>query len=382
MKTILLFDEIGAMGITPEMIARELEIANGEDIEIRINSGGGDVFDGISIFNFLKNYNGNITIIVDGIAASIASIIAMAGDELIMNEGSFLMVHNPWGGMMGESQDFRKQADLLDGIRDQLLGIYERATDLDRGQIQAMMDSETWLNADQAIEMGFATSKQESIKVVANLDKTKYIFNNIPMELKKMKTEQEIIHNEVAEKIEAGDIVLDETPLDEVKAAMEEPTAEDEIQDEELEVETEEMVEVEELAMEPEEEEKALYTESDLEEAVSAALAAENKRRDEIKALSFPGQEDLVDQLIIENVSIDNAMKRLIVNAKELKSNFTPKEDSSGGLLEKLQNSAPKSLDSKEGEVKTIESLRLQLKNETNEQKRIGLRREINKLKK
>jgi len=328
MKTILLFDEIGAMGITPEMIARELEIANGEDIEIRINSGGGDVFDGISIFNFLKNYNGNITIIVDGIAASIASIIALAGDELIMNEGSFLMVHNPWGGMMGESQDFRKQADLLDGIRDQLLGIYERATDLDRGQIQAMMDSETWLNADQAIEMGFATSKQESIKVVANLDKTKYIFNNIPMELKKMKTEQEIIHNEVAEQIEAGDIVLDETPLDEVKAAMEEPTAEDEIQDEELEVETEEMVEVEELAMEPEEEEKALYTESDLEEAVSAALAAENTRRDEIKALSFPGQEDLVDQLIIENVSIDNAMKRLIVNAKELKANFTPKEDS------------------------------------------------------
>lgn len=380
MKTILLFDEIGGWGTTPDMIARELDFANGEDIEIRINSGGGDVFDGIAIFNFLKNYKGSVSVVVDGIAASIASIIALAGDSLTMNEGAFFMIHNPWSGMMGESEDFRKQADLLDGIRDQLLGIYERATGLERDKIQAMMDEETWLNADQAIEMGFATGKQESIKVAANLDKTKYIFNNIPMELKKMNKKEDVIHNEVAEQVESGEIELEETPLDEVKAAMEEPTAEDEPQEEEIVAEVEDAEE--ELEEEPVEA-KALYTEDQLQEAVSAALAAENTRRDEIKALSFAGQESLVDELIKEGVSVENAMKRLIVNAKELKPvEATENIVSKGDMLEKLVNAAPKSLDSKEGEVKTVESLRNQLKNETDSQKRIALRREINKLNK
>jgi len=92
MKTILLFDEIGGWGTTPDMIARELDFANGEDIEIRVNSGGGDVFDGIAIYNFLKNYKGSVSVVVDGIAASIASIIALAGDSLTMNEGAFFMI--------------------------------------------------------------------------------------------------------------------------------------------------------------------------------------------------------------------------------------------------------------------------------------------------
>jgi len=381
MKTILLFDEIGGWGTTPDMIARELDFANGEDIEIRVNSGGGDVFDGIAIYNFLKNYKGSVSVVVDGIAASIASIIALAGDSLTMNEGAFFMIHNPWSGMMGESEDFRKQADLLDGIRDQLLGIYERATGLERDKIQSMMDDETWLNADQAIEMGFATGKQESIKVAANLDKTKYIFNNVPMELKKMNKKEDVIHNEVAEKVESGEIELEETPLDEVKAALEEPTAEDEPQEEELVAEVEE-AEEEILEDEPEEA-KALYTEDQLQEAVNAALAAENTRRDEIKALSFAGQESLVDELIQEGVSVENAMKRLIVNAKELKpAEVADANVSKAGMLDKLVNAAPKSLDSKEGEVKTVQSLRNQLENETDEQKRIQIRREINKLNK
>jgi len=243
------------------------------------------------------------------------------------------------------------------------------------------MDDETWLNADQAIEMGFATGKQESIKVAANLDKTKYIFNNVPMELKKMNKKEDVIHNEVAEKVESGEIELEETPLDEVKAALEEPTAEDEPQEEELVAEVEE-AEEEILEDEPEEA-KALYTEDQLQEAVNAALAAENTRRDEIKALSFAGQESLVDELIQEGVSVENAMKRLIVNAKELKpAEVADANVSKAGMLDKLVNAAPKSLDSKEGEVKTVQSLRNQLENETDEQKRIQIRREINKLNK
>lgn len=157
------------------------------DITVRLNSPGGDVFDGIAIMNALKDHSkdgkGKVTIIVDALAASIASVIAMAADELIMSEGSYLMIHNPWTIAMGDAAEFEKVAGVLRQIGGSIAKIYAVKTGEEAAILQGMMDAETWIDAEKAVSMGFA-DKADGIEAggVENFDLT--VFDNVPEPLR------------------------------------------------------------------------------------------------------------------------------------------------------------------------------------------------------
>jgi len=136
-------------------------------IDVRVNSPGGDVFDGVTIYNRLKQHSANITVHIDGLAASIASIIALAGDEVIMGEGALYMIHLPWTFSMGDRNDLENTINRLMDVEEQLLGIYSRKTGLDRLELKAMLEAETWLDADQSVEMGFVDKKVEESEPIA-----------------------------------------------------------------------------------------------------------------------------------------------------------------------------------------------------------------------
>lgn len=142
--------------VVPGMVIGWLNKQDG-DIEININSNGGDVAGGLAIANAIKAYNkGKKTCNVLGVAASMASVIACAGDELKMGQGAFLMVHNPWTVTMGNAEELRKDADTLDKLRDSILSFYQsKAYGKTADDLKALMDAETWLNAEEAREAGF-----------------------------------------------------------------------------------------------------------------------------------------------------------------------------------------------------------------------------------
>lgn len=172
--------------VTPKQMADDLAaLGDVSEIQVRINSPGGDVFAGVAIHSMLKRHNASITVYVDGLAASIASIIAMAGDKIIMPKGSMLMIHNPWSMAFGDANDFRQMADTLDTIRGSMIPIYAEKTGLSEDDIIALLDAETWLTAEDAIAQGFATEIEESTKVAASIRGKKAVVNGLEMDLSK-----------------------------------------------------------------------------------------------------------------------------------------------------------------------------------------------------
>jgi ATP-dependent protease ClpP protease subunit len=144
-------------GLTSKRFLKELAgIGDVDEILVRINSPGGAVFDSIAIYNALKAHGAKIEVLIEGLAASGASVIAMAGEKIKMGIGAKYMIHNPWTFAMGDAQEMREIADVLDDIGESLLDIYEDRTGQDRGDLKAMMDAETWLGTAAAIEKGFA----------------------------------------------------------------------------------------------------------------------------------------------------------------------------------------------------------------------------------
>lgn len=153
---IELYDEIGFWGVTAKAFRQQLKATGGGDIRLRINSPGGDVFDGIAMFNDLVAYKGRVEVEVTGVAASAASIIAMAGDTIRVAENAFLMIHNAWTLAIGNRHDITEVAALLGQIDGALADTYAARADADRGEIVTMMDAETWMNGNEAVEKGFA----------------------------------------------------------------------------------------------------------------------------------------------------------------------------------------------------------------------------------
>ena len=141
--------------ITPNIFKDEL-IKNQGDITVWINSPGGDCIAAAQIYNMLKEHSGSITIKVDGIAASAASVIAMAGDKILMSPTSLMMIHNPLTMVMGDSSEMKKAIQMLSEVKESIINAYELKTNLSRAKISNLMDVETWLNANKAIEFGFA----------------------------------------------------------------------------------------------------------------------------------------------------------------------------------------------------------------------------------
>lgn len=141
--------------ITPKLFKDELESGKG-NITVWINSPGGDVFAAAQIYNMLRDYNGHVTVKIDGLAASAASVIAVAGDTVLVSPVAMMMIHNPATLAMGEAKDMEKAVDMLNEVKESILNAYEDKTGLKRSKLSKMMDEETWFNAKKAVELGFA----------------------------------------------------------------------------------------------------------------------------------------------------------------------------------------------------------------------------------
>ena len=147
--------------VTPDLFREELKQHAG-DLTVVINSPGGDVFAGLAIYNALVNHNGNVTVRVDGLAASIASVIAMAGDKIIMSPGSMIMIHRPSVYAAGTVDDMEKAKDVLMKIEEGITPIYAKRTGLSDEKIAELLEAETWMLADKAVELGFADEVSEA----------------------------------------------------------------------------------------------------------------------------------------------------------------------------------------------------------------------------
>lgn len=136
----------------PEQVKNFLDDAKGKELNIYINSGGGSVFAGLAIYNMLKRHEAHKTVYVDGLAGSIASVIAMAGDRIVIPPSASLMIHKPWSWTSGNATDFRKLADDLDAIEDCIMAVYEEnlKDGVDLASIKKMVDEETWLDGNKA----------------------------------------------------------------------------------------------------------------------------------------------------------------------------------------------------------------------------------------
>lgn len=141
--------------VTPALFKDELDSGEG-DITVWINSPGGDCIAAAQIYNMLMNYKGNVTVKIDGIAASAASVIAMAGKKVIVSPVSMIMIHNPATIAAGDTSEMQKAIAMLDEVKESIINAYEIKTELSRAKLSHLMDAETWMDANSAIEMGFA----------------------------------------------------------------------------------------------------------------------------------------------------------------------------------------------------------------------------------
>ena len=186
---ISIYDEIGFWGVSAASFAQDLKSCgnNLKQINLHIHSPGGDVFDGIAIYNLLKNHPANVTVYIDGLAASMASVIAMAGNEVIMPENAMMMIHKPWGIQGGDAEDMRKYADLLDKVENTLIPAYANKTGKTPEELAEMLSAETWLNGKECVEQGFADKLAEPLVAMASIKSRKLEdFEKMPNEIKNM----------------------------------------------------------------------------------------------------------------------------------------------------------------------------------------------------
>ncbi|BCA63126.1 hypothetical protein HMP09_2360 [Sphingomonas sp. HMP9] len=185
MAEIILYGVIGDEfdKLDSKTIAPLIRAASGP-LSLRINSPGGYVMEGLAIIAAIRDYRWKVTAYVDGLAASMASAIAASCDECVMAEASMLMVHNPWDVAIGDAPELRAAADKLDRIRDQLVGIYAKRSGLETDEIVAMLDAETWMGADQAVERGFADRTTADLKIAAMANVSAFGFRHAPDKLK------------------------------------------------------------------------------------------------------------------------------------------------------------------------------------------------------
>ena len=167
---IYIFDYIGGWEISARSFIDQLKNIDAGQINLHINSPGGDVFDGIAIQNSIKHHKANVTVYIDGLAASIASIIALAGDEIHIADNAYVMIHNPTSFIYGEAKDMLKEAEILVKISDGLAGDYARKMGISVEEARALMDDETWYMGQEAVDAGFASATFAGTKAAAAFD--------------------------------------------------------------------------------------------------------------------------------------------------------------------------------------------------------------------
>lgn len=219
--TISIYDVIGYDpwtdgGVTVKRIDAALRAIGNKDVTVNINSPGGDVFEGIAIFNRLREHQGRVNVKVLGLAASAASIIAMAGDSVEIGASSFLMIHNAWVMAIGNRHDLRETSEFLEPFDRALADVYVARTGQDLAAVQAAMDAETWFNGSQAVELGYADSLLAADEVAVDED--------VPAEedaVKALRTVERALSNEMPRSAAVDKIKLAATALNKNKGMSE-----------------------------------------------------------------------------------------------------------------------------------------------------------------
>jgi len=172
---IVIYDEIGAFGIPAKAFLDELKaLGPVAELTVLINSPGGSVFDGVAIYNALKRHDARVMVWIDGIAASIASMVAMAGDEIVMPKNAMLMIHDPSGLVMGTAADMHIMAEALDKMKAGMVAAYRDKSGRDDAEIEAIMAAETWLSAQEAVELGLADRVEQPVRMAAHFDLSRF----------------------------------------------------------------------------------------------------------------------------------------------------------------------------------------------------------------
>lgn len=153
-------------GVTPKRVAADLQRFGGADLTVNVNSPGGDMFDGITIYNQLREYPGKVTVKVLGLAASAASMLSMAADEILIGRAGFFMIHNCWSRVIGDRNALREAADIFEPFDMAMAEVYAARSGQDIAEISAMMDRETWIGGGRAVELGFAEDLLPSEQIV------------------------------------------------------------------------------------------------------------------------------------------------------------------------------------------------------------------------
>lgn len=181
MPELTIYDDIGDFGVTARDVKAQLDAIDG-DLNIRINSFGGDVFEGHAIYNLIRGYDrGSKAVHIDGIAASAASIIAMAGDSITMPANAMMMIHDPYTVAMGNGEEMRKTADLLDQVKTTIVNVYAERTGLPTDELSEMMSAETWFDSIEAEAKGFAIKGSDKV-ILNKIDKRQWL-NKLPLHL-------------------------------------------------------------------------------------------------------------------------------------------------------------------------------------------------------
>jgi ATP-dependent protease ClpP protease subunit len=222
-----IYDEIGAYGVGAKEFISELRQHKGQHVHLRINSPGGEIIDGTAIANALNRHEGGVTVHIDGLAASMASYIAMSGAPTFMSDNALLMIHNPWTLAAGEADDLRKQADLLDTMKATLVRGYQRKSGLAADEISRLMNEETWLTALEATALGFVDAIEDGIPAAASAKDMRRRFDTFAGRMDEI---QKSTKNE-AEAAPAVEPIVEAAPAEveapAVEAAPEAPAAEE-----------------------------------------------------------------------------------------------------------------------------------------------------------
>lgn len=189
--TVWIYDALGWPFISADEFAKDLDKIKADTILCRINSPGGNVFDGLAVMNSLKNHSAKVITRIEGLAASIASVVALAGDEVQINSGAMLMIHDPWIMTVGNEKELRHTADVLSQIGGNLRDIYCKKTGIDEAEIESLMASESWFTASECKQRGFVdTVLDGSAEAISNKFDLS-MFTNAPQNFHKEKPRNE-----------------------------------------------------------------------------------------------------------------------------------------------------------------------------------------------
>ena len=176
--TVYIYEQIGedwfGEGVTAKQFVRDFAAIETPTISLRINSPGGSVFDGMAIANAVRRHPATTTAYVDGLAASIASVIAVSGDRMVMADNALLMVHNAWGVAVGNAEDMRSSADVLDKVDEGIVAAYAGKSGKDEADVLAVMAAETWFTASEALEFGLADEVSGAMQLAACFDLSRF----------------------------------------------------------------------------------------------------------------------------------------------------------------------------------------------------------------